>query len=277
MTGKIALLDLDIVAVSASAAAEERWYSARGQRFKTKKEMKAALGDVPEDEVERIVEPAPFSHARQNARGLVQKILDSVAPIKDYRGYLTGENNFRYKIATIKPYKGNRDRSEEPTWRKDVEEWLLSEYPTERTEGHEADDKLAVEATKDIHNSVICSLDKDFLQIPFLRMYRWDKDEHVHVKDVTEAARNFYRQLLQGDPTDNIVGVPGCGKAGAEKAVGKLVDPKVMMTVVYSMYQKAYGKDAWKALEENARLIFLCRTEAHLADPMNAWRPIICP
>lgn len=275
--GNAVLIDSDIVAVSASAAAEERFYSARGQRFKTKKEMKEALGEVDEEEIERIVEPAPFSHARQNARMLIQSILDAVAPVSDVKLFLSGPNNFRYDIATIKPYKGNRDKSAEPIWRKDVEEWLIEEYGATRTNGYEADDAMAVEFCKNPEGTVLCSQDKDFMQLPKLRMYNWyGEGKHVQVS-LLEAARNFYKQLLIGDVTDNIEGCRGIGKAKAEKAIDRLTDPKLMMTACYILYQKEYGKDAWAHLEENARLIFLCRTEKHLENPRKAWVPIIRP
>lgn len=271
---KIVLIDCDIVAVSCSAAAEQKFVRARGQRFKNKTELKAAIPDVDPEEIERIVEPEPFSHARQNARALMQRILDANAHVSDYRGYLSGPDNFRHQVATLKPYKGNRDRSEEPTWRKDLEEFLLAEFPVERTYGYEADDRLAVEFCKDPTNSVLCSLDKDFCQIPDLRMYRWDSDEHVTV-DRVNAYRRFHEQLLKGDTTDNIPGCPGIGKAKAEKAMANLKDEKVMLTVCYTHYQKAYGKQAWDAMIENARLLYLCRTEEELADPFNAYKPTI--
>lgn len=247
-----------------------------GRRFKTKKELKEVFGEVDPELIERIVEPAPFSHARQNFRGMIQSILDACAPVAEYKIIISGPNNFRYKIATLKPYKGNRDRSEEPVWRKALEEFALEEYGAVRTDGYEADDLLAVEFLKDPQNSIICSLDKDFMQLIGLRMYRWDRGEHVTV-DKLEAARNFYVQLLKGDTTDNIAGVPGMGEAKSRRVIEKLTDPKVMLTMCYSLYQKEYGKDAWKALEETARLIYLCRTEKDLEQPEKAWKPIIKP
>lgn len=274
---KVALIDCDIIAVSCAAAAEKKFVRYEGQRFKNITELKAVFPNVNREEVERIVEPEPFSHARANARGLIQRILDACAPVSDFRGYISGSDNFRYQVATLKPYKGNRDRSEEPTWRKDLEAYLLAEYPVEKTQGHEADDKLAVEYCKDPHNSILCSQDKDFLQIPDLHMYNWYGDsKHVHVTPL-EAARNFHIQLLKGDSTDNIAGCAGIGPAKAEEAINSLKDEKLMLTKCYTMYQKAYADKAWANMMENARLIYLCRTEEELADPMNAFKPCIAP
>ncbi len=276
MSDKTVLIDADVVCFSCSAAAEKKFVRYKGQRFKNISELRLTYPGVAKEDVERIVEPEPFSHARQNARGLWQRILDACAPVRDYRGYISGEDNFRYEIATLKPYKGNRDRSEEPTWRKDLEAYLLADFPVERTQGHEADDRLAVECLKDVRNTILATIDKDMAQLPGANLYRWDTNEHVTVSGI-EAARNFYKQMLTGDATDSIPGCIGIGKAKAEKALANVKEEKLMATIVYTHYQKSYGKTAWDAYVENARLLYLCRTEEELADPKNAWKPIITP
>lgn len=264
----IVLIDSDIVAVAASAAAEERFWSVRGRRFKTKKELRAAFPGTEDDEIERIIEPQPFSHARNNARGLWQSILDSCAPVGAVRGYLSGADNFRHKLATLKPYKGNRDRSEEPVWRKEVEAFLLNEYEVTRTQGFEADDALAMDFVKDTHHSIISSQDKDFLTIENVRMWNWRKNEMIHVEPL-EAKRNFYTQMLTGDVCDNIGGVSGMGPAKSGRLLAPMKDVKAMEYVVYYAFKKEYGVKAWEAFVETGRLLYLWRK------PDDQWNPII--
>ena len=228
-------------------------------------------------EIEVLVEAQPLSHALQCARVLLQSILDANAPVKDFKGYVTdSKSNFRIALATIQPYKGQRAELMGPIWRRDVEKYLVDEWGAERCVGYEADDKLAIEFTKDPHNSVLCSLDKDFLQLPHLNMYNWTKKEHTHVTPI-EAHRNFYKQMLVGDTIDNIVGCKGVGPKGADKLLDNLKDEKLMMIAVYGQYLKAYGKNAWAYLCENAKLLWLLRSESDLQNPSKAWKPCIIP
>lgn len=248
----------------------------QGRVFKKKRELLAEFPQAADEEVEILIEPQPLAHARQCARQLLQSILDACAPVVEYRGYVTGPGNFRYELATIQPYKGNRDKTAEPLWRRDVEEFLLADWNTERCTGYEADDKLAVEFTKNPRESILCSQDKDFMQIENLRMYNWRKKEHITVTP-GEARRNFYRQMLTGDVIDNIAGVPGIGEAKASKLLGTITDEKLLATVTYSAYQKGYGPKAWDAFQENARLLYLIRREEDLMNPKAAWKPVIVP
>ena len=44
-----------------------------------------------------------------------------------YDGYLTGKDNFRYKVATLKPYKGNRTQPK-PHWYQAIRDYLVAKY-----------------------------------------------------------------------------------------------------------------------------------------------------
>lgn len=284
--GKLVLIDQDIVAFSSACAAEKRFYQLSGAKYRTKKELyEATLGTStpkPLDrsridaELEVVVEPEPASHARQNARMLLQSILDACAPVKEYRGYLTGPGNFRYKLATIQPYKGNRKESSKPVWLGEVRKFLKDECATEEVCGVEADDKLAVEFLKDPSNTLLASKDKDFRQLPNLTMWTWQTKEFITATPV-EANRSFWKQVLTGDATDSILGCKGIGDAKAEKLLGSVTNEKLMLTVVYAEYMKVYGKEAWKHMQENCRLLWLCRTEQDLLEPEKAWVPIHTP
>lgn len=276
MTGNTVLIDCDIIAVACSASSEKRQYEYKGEQYDTKTALKEAHPNYNPEDVDLIIQPAPFSHARHSARLMVDAILAANAPVKEYRGYVTGPGNFRFNIAKTQPYKGNRKDMIQPVWRREVEEFLIAECNCERVEGYEADDKLAVEFLKDPQHSVLCSLDKDFKQVPGLRMYSWRTKEIETVSPV-EALRNFYKQTLVGDTVDHILGVTGIGPARAEKIVGNVADEKLLTTLCYTEYLKAYGKEAWMRFEESCRLLYLCRTEEDLKSPEKAWKPKIYP
>ena len=116
-------------------------------------------------------------------------------------------------------------------------------------EGYEADDALGIEATKD-KNTVICSLDKDLLQIPG-KHYNWVKKEF---KTITpdNGLLAFYTQTLVGDTSDNITGVVGIGPVKAGKALNGLLPEEY-----YQTCREMYNDD--ERYYNNCRLLWIWR------------------
>ena len=172
--------------------------------------------------------------------------------------YLTGSNNFRHGIATIKPYKGNR--KEKPEHLTAARDQLQTKWKAEIAEGQEADDAIGIKATELNGDCTIVSIDKDLLMIPATH-YNFVKKEWTEVSQ-EQGDYFFYKQLLTGDQVDNIQGVIGIGPKKAEKAYHAC-------TTVQEMYAKAlemYDGDA-DALLENARLLWLRRYEGEMWEP----------
>jgi hypothetical protein len=220
------------------------------------------------------VEPA--SHAIQCARMMLDGVLNACAPVASYKGYMTGPGNFRYELATIQPYKGNRV-TPKPVHFEAIRDFLLRECNAETVEGIEADDKLVIEWGRNPDNTVVATIDKDLSTVPGITLYNW-KHKTLTTLTKEEANLNFYKQILTGDLIDNIPGVNGLGPAKADKLL-KLGMPEALMTTVcYTEYLKAYGREkAWDALVENGRLLHMLRNDAEASDPKNAWCPIIKP
>lgn len=172
--------------------------------------------------------------------------------------YLTGSNNFRFDIATIKPYKGKR--GEKPEHLAATRQQLQTQWMAEVVEGQEADDAIGIKATELNGDCTIVSIDKDLLMIPATH-YNFVKQEWTEV-DQEQGDYFFYKQLLTGDQVDNIQGVQGIGPKKAEKAYQEC-------TTVQEMYAKAlemYNGDADELLE-NARLLWLRRYEGEMWEP----------
>ena len=94
--------------------------------------------------------------------------VDTIYPdcfVDSWSMHLTGKNNFRYQIATTVPYKGNRVDKPKPKHLAFLRNYLVKEWGASISEGEEADDTIAIEATKLGDNCVIVSLDKDLDQI----------------------------------------------------------------------------------------------------------------
>ncbi|OHE77312.1 MAG: hypothetical protein A3F67_05805 [Verrucomicrobia bacterium RIFCSPHIGHO2_12_FULL_41_10] len=142
------------------------------------------------------------------------------------------KNGFRYKL--YPEYKANRTQ-DKPVHYEALRKHLINFWDAVVTEGQEADDALGIEQTlyNHVHHSmllegqqegcsqsVICSIDKDLLQIPG-NHYNFVKNEFHHVTE-EEGLYFFYKQVLMGDTSDNIGGLKGIGPKKAEKILGEV-------------------------------------------------------
>jgi 5''-3'' exonuclease (including N-terminal domain of PolI) len=178
----------------------------------------------------------------QIVKGSLTQTLDDVAKGKviEYRIFLSGAENFRTKLAVTKPYKGTRSEIK-PTYYKEIGEYLTENWKAETTTGIEADDAIgiaAMEAKERQVDYVIVSNDKDLKQIPGLH-YDWVKKEFYNVS-AKEAKTAFFTQLLTGDATDNVPGIPGVGPATAEKILADCKSPDEMVDACYHQYRQYF-------------------------------------
>jgi DNA polymerase-1 len=152
---------------------------------------------------------------------------------QEYCLLLTGSNNFRYEVAKTKPYKGNRKEVERPKWLSDARQYLVDHYKALIVEGYEADDACASLADRYSGSSMIISVDKDLKQVP---CYFYDPVKKVGglVTDA-EAQYNLAYQMLKGDNTDNIPGLPRIGEV---KAIQMLKNHPAPMHKVSQVYQE---------------------------------------
>jgi hypothetical protein len=208
---------------------------------------------------ERLVEPV--ENALHNVKRLVDTALENLgATEEDMTMYLSGSTNYREGVATIKPYKGNRDASHKPVHGPAIREYMKRHYTTLVSEDEEADDLVGYSHynmwVHDDQSSIICTVDKDLDMIPGLH-YNFVKDQSYYV-DEYSADRWFYLQLLMGDSTDNIPGIPQVGPAKASKLLEGLNSIDDMYQVCREAYMDAYD-DGLAALIENARLLWIRR------------------
>ena len=227
-----ALIDGDIIVYSVGFTVEKTNYSVDGVDFDKKAEAKEyceQMGIVPEN-ISSYVIPEDVTHAYHNAKQLINNICTKTGAT-EYEIFLTGKDNFREDIATIQPYKGNRDTSHKPVHYDAIKEYLIKHHGAEVVNGIEADDKLGHEQT---HDTCICTIDKDLDMIVGWH-YNWRKDIMYKVNE-WDAIKFFYTQLLTGDTVDNIRGVPQIGKVKA----AKLLDGATSEYTLYNRVRQAY-------------------------------------
>jgi 5'-3' exonuclease len=127
-------------------------------------------------------------------------------------------------------------------------------------DGYEADDALGMAlGTNPGCSVVICSIDKDLLQLPATH-YNFVKREFKEV-DAFSGAVQFYTQLLCGDPTDNIRGCPGIGKVKAERAFVGCTTERELYERAVEEYKKVYKEEWEQPLTMNARLLYIWRKQ----------------
>ena len=162
---------------------------------------------------------------------------------------LSGKDNFRYKV--YPEYKANRKDMVDPRFRQDCKEYLIREWNAIVSHGCEADDLLGINQTED---SIIASIDKDLLMIPGWH-YNWVRDERTYtVPD--DGLKYFYKQMLIGDKTDNIIGVYGLGPKKSEKLIDCLETEEEMVETVFQLYEEDVDRFIY-----NAQCLWIMREE----------------
>ena len=78
---------------------------------------------------------------------LISNLYTQIDSEPEYRVYLTGKGNFRKDIAVTAPYKGNRKDKEKPVHLEAIRQYLIDDWSAIVTEGEEADDLIAIDAT----------------------------------------------------------------------------------------------------------------------------------
>ena len=179
----------------------------------------------------------PVEIALLRMERLMQDILRDTTATK-YRVFISGKGNFRKEINN--DYKANRTKPL-PIHLEEGRSFLKKYWKAEETDGYEADDAMGCEQTKD---TIVCSLDKDLRMIDG-KHYSWQIVRKgkvvrpagiIHV-DYEDGIRTFYKQLLIGDVSDNLIGVAGIGGKGADKLIDPLRDESEMKQIVIDLYK----------------------------------------
>lgn len=164
----------------------------------------------------------------------------------EYKLFLTSPDNFRKHV--YPEYKANRTATK-PKHLQFLKDYLVESWQGQVAERMEADDYLGINQHE---SSIICSIDKDLLQVPG-KHFNFVKKEFYEVDEET-GFRNFYTQLLTGDTSDNIKGIAGIGPVKAKKALTGYFTEQEMFSVVREMYQN----DEWMIM--NGQCLWILRS-----------------
>jgi 5'-3' exonuclease len=180
----------------------------------------------------------------------VDSMLDMIMTMTGSTDYVIAlsddKENWRKIVYRYAPYKGGRGEKPEfiAKWKPVIVEYLIENYQIHLEGRMEADDIVATAADRlrlSGHDYVVCSPDKDLLQIPG-KHWNYVKAADALTVEITkeQAHYNLWLQVLTGDGTDNVAGVPGMGPVKGAKIL-KEVDPIEYLTTVKGEYRKYYG------------------------------------
>lgn len=176
----------------------------------------------------RVVKADPVSYALRATNVQIESIVAACEERFKQPGkmlmWISGRGgSFRDKIATVKPYKGNRDPTHKPVHYDAIRQHLRTRYNSYLTSGIEADDAVSIFAHNQLQiggEFVVCTIDKDLDQIPG-QHYNYMNKVFYAVTN-SQAEKWFAHQCIAGDATDNIPGVFRCGDVAADKLLGEL-------------------------------------------------------
>ena len=175
-----------------------------------------------------------------------------------YAGFLTSGRCFRYDVAKTKPYKGNRKYNSKPIIFPAIKEYLKQRWNCISVSELEADDLVSV--FHDPLKTVICSPDKDVLYQNKGVHYNYGKAESILV-DENEALTFLWKQMLMGDSTDGIVGIPKVGPKTADKWLEPLL-PNEMPAYVLNKYIEFFGQAVGiSKFAETFKLVYMLKTD----------------
>lgn len=223
-TGKLALLDADFIK-----------YIVCDRRRKII-ETEAEYG---QNSAEIFIKEEPIITLTKNFlfENFFDKIEDPILFCWSGKSY----NTFRNYVAFDKKYKGNRaepDESYSGQFRDSglIVEYIIKNFPSLIFDDLEADDIVSVLQDE---NTYIMSKDKDLKQVPG-NHYDWGLNKLYTITN-EQAIYYLSLQMLTGDTTDNITGLPQIGPKKATDFLSAIEKPSHYIYKVLLLYQKKYG------------------------------------
>lgn len=283
-----ALIDMDIVVYRAGFASEKKLWTAHqeykqvnndntppslfkiyfDQGVNKQKAMKQLQDDgysLEGWEWKEEYRVDPIEYALGTAKRIINNILDEVGTT-EYKGYLSTSHDdtlFRLALAKTQKYKDNRKDFKKPHHYEDIRGYLMTRFDTEMVKGIEADDALGIDQTDD---TIICSIDKDLLQIPG-HHYNFVKKEFTFIDELM-GWFNFYKQVLVGDRADNIPGLYRVGEVRATTWLARCKDKEEMYKMCLNAYKEFSGRDDYEDfMHEVCNLIYILREPGVLYAP----------
>lgn len=205
----------------------------------------------------------PDASTISEAHKSVDSIIDMIFTMTGATHYLPFYGNeqrhyFRHYTYNYASYKGNRPPEADwyIRWSTYIRDYMRKYWEFICNTNLEADDLISWYHEDMLINGislsdmVICSNDKDLRQIPGI-FYDYKKAISEDISGMTsplvqiskaQAWYKLWQQVIMGDSTDNIAGVPGLGEIKAQKLLDAANDPIEYPTIARSAFCKYFGQ-----------------------------------
>jgi len=162
-------------------------------------------------------------------------------------------NNFRRDCWST--YKGNRDSRPSPDCLSYAMELIKNMATIKTMDRMEADDIMGMGSSSG--SAISVTIDKDLKGVPG---WHWNPDKEKEPREISkeEADRFFAEQVIAGDSTDSIPGLPKCGKKFFEKEIGIFDSEDWMQEVWWSYEERGYDYEYFLS---QARCVRILRME----------------
>ena len=178
-----------------------------------------------------------------------------------YKMAVKGKSNFRDEL--FEGYKAHRKNTARNKFVPMLRSKAVEEGMAVEADNMEADDCLRIWAEEARNKGtpfIVCSVDKD-LKCIVGSHFNLKKNIFSKVTE-WEATKFFYEQVLQGDPTDGIKGLPGIGPAKAQAMLDGLETEEELQFTVAMFYFEFFGSRWKEELILNGSLLYLLKSHA---------------
>lgn len=268
-----ALIDGDVLKYQLGFAVQKTVWTHKESKdsFDGKKKAKdwwaeSAFTDFDENEWDTELVVEPWESCRALIEMKIGEIMQATKASKLLM-CLSPHKCFRDELAFTREYKGNRP-DHKPEYYHQIHQYFLDTCPHEVGDNIEADDLMGKYQNS---KNWICTVDKDLNQVPG-QHYNFSKGDRFDVDDY-EGDMNFFIQLLSGDSTDNIQGIPGVGAVKAANFIASLPDHE-WGPFVQDQFDIHYPGTGEEVLKEHAQLIWILRGEEKPFE-QNGWYELI--
>lgn len=222
------------------------------------------------------------SHALHNLKNQINLIKEHTGASETLI-FIKGKGNFRDSLSFTTVYKGTR-ATRIPTHYPALREYIKNYHGAKEVDGMEADDAASIELWNNQERDsgvILAAMDKDLWNTPGWHFNYHPRKLNEEYITVQEANRNFIVQLITGDRSDNVIGLPrfgartcdkygirsttGAGPAGAKRLVTGVSNAEALERV-WEAY-KDFGDEAeWDIATtrsyflEQGRLLWMTRS-----------------
>lgn len=228
-----------------------------------------AVEKVFEFEPGQWASTADFNEAQQK---LDKDIEDMLETLKADEAIVCLSDALNWRKDLYPNYKLQRTKTRKPMLIGPLKEYINETYKTFTRPTLEADDVLGILAgsTKIGGDKIICTIDKDLLQIPGKHWHMVNRTKRT-VK-IEDGDRMHLLQSLTGDVVDNYPGCPGIGPKSADKLLGTKTGMEAWRAISDAFEKKGLTEE--DALMQ-AQIARICRSSDYdfKNKQVKLWRP----